>query len=840
MKGIRQFHALLLLILCSFAATAQTVNSVTIGPNQYNCNTLLTATVQGVLPNMCTSVDASANVQGNYINLYLTFTTQPGVCTQVVTPFTQNIIVGTLPVGTYTIRTYSTNTGLQIFGDQQFTVSCSGCAPPTLGHLYATNITYNSIKINCTLIPGVVYYQFLYRRVGSSYWYSTPSSSNNYWNMTGLVSNANYEYRCRVYCNGAWTNYSPSQYCSTQGAQPSGNSCNNAIVLNCGVTYSGSNNTGSYSYSNYVFPNGAQFTNMTGPEAFHKFTVTNTSNVTITLNGLSQNLHLFLLSNCNTNCNLTGGMGYSCNVGNNNEQLTMNNLAPGTYIVVVDGWQGAYCHYNLTIQCTAVVVCPAPNLNQVYLTNLTSTSVRLNTSASGAYYDWSYRPAGGAWVPLPSGPQNYYDLTGLQPGVSYQFTAAIKCSNNIWSVWSPIFYCTTPSYNPGANCSNAIPVTCGNSYGGNNGTGGYNYPHYTYNGQTTAESGPEVVYKITIAANTSLTLKLTNLYGDLDLFLLGSCNGNNAVIALSGNNGANNESLTVNNLPAGTYYIVVDGWNGCISNYLLTVLCNNNGGNNVCSNDDPCGAQILSSNAYCTPTTGTNTGATMTTNPVAAGGCNSYGMQDVWYAVQMPATGKMKVTTGAGTLTNALLGIYSGSNCSYLNCYGCIDNTNGNYMPEVTITGSPGIWIFLRVWGYAGSHGTFTICVTTVSSGGNSLQGADEEPAFASDDQVVSDRNSGQEENVALPPEAGTYSLQLFPVPAQDELNLRAQLPAEQPADIRVFDLNGRLVQELLGRTSIAGHLTEQMAVAALPTGLYIVKVRAGDTELTSKFTKIQ
>lgn len=830
MKGIRQFPLLVLLLaFCFFSAAAQSVSSISVNPNQYNSNALLTATVQGSLPNPCITVTASVSVQGNYVNLYLSFTPQPGTCNQVVTPFTQNIIIGTLPIGTYILRCFNADTGQQMFADQQFIVSSGaiGCQAPASTHLYATNITFNSIRINCSL-TSVNYYQFIYRRVGYSTWYYVSPSTQNWWNMTGLQNNASYEYRCRVYCNGVWTVYSPSQYCNTQG-QPTGSNCSNAIVLACGVTYSGSSNTGSYTYSNYSFPNGSQFTNMTGSEAFHQFTVTSTSNVTINFSSLSQNLYVFLLSNCNSNCNITSCMNYSCYNGTNNQQMTMNNLAPGTYTIIVDGWQGASCNYNLTVQCTTIIACNAPLVSQCYVTNATSNSVRLNCSTPGTYYDWSYRAPGGNWVEVPSSSSNYVDITGLLPGVTYQFIVAVRC-NNYWSYWSPICYCTTLSGTP-YNCNNAMAVSCGNSYAGNNAMSGYNYSSYTYNGQTTAESGPEAVYKFTVAANSGFTINLTGLSGDLDLFLLNSCNGNNAVVAQSGHSNASNESITVNNLPAGTYYIVVDGWNGCISNFLLSIICNNNAP--VCTNDEPCNAQVLPCYNACVWTNTSNVGATLTTSPSYAGGCNSLGMRDVWYRVQMPATGRMRISTGAGTMTNGIMGIYGGSYCTYLTNYGCVDNANGGLMPDLIISGSAGIWIYLRVWGYGGSVGTFSICVTALQ-GGNLQSVSNDVPTFAVDANV-----SDREENVATKMEAKQFSLQVFPVPAKGEVNFSAQLPVDKEAEIRVFDLNGRLVKEMHGLQTADGMLLERMEIGELPVGLYIVKVRSGEVELTSKFSKM-
>jgi hypothetical protein len=66
-----------------------------------------------------------------------------------------------------------------------------------------------------------------------------------------------------------------------------------------------------------------------------------------------------------------------------------------------------------------------------------------------------------------------------------------------------------------------------------------------------SEPGPERVYVMRIGGPADITLELSNLSTDLDLFLLSACNENSCLAA--GNNAITYSAA------AGTYYIVVDG-----------------------------------------------------------------------------------------------------------------------------------------------------------------------------------------------------------------------------------------------------------------------------------------
>ncbi len=120
----------------------------------------------------------------------------------------------------------------------------------------------------------------------------------------------------------------------------------------------------------------------------------------------------------------------------------------------------------------------------------------------------------------------------------------------------------------GLVCTDAVNLTCGQTYSGT--TVGAASNVTTYNCQTWSESGPEKVHKITTTATGTLTATLSNMTVDLDVFILSSCSANACVA--SGNNQA-----VYTNAPAGTYYIVVDGYGGVSGAYSLNVVCANVG-----------------------------------------------------------------------------------------------------------------------------------------------------------------------------------------------------------------------------------------------------------------------
>ena len=123
--------------------------------------------------------------------------------------------------------------------------------------------------------------------------------------------------------------------------------CSQSVPLTCGTPYVGTNTGGTDDVSTYTVGRRFNVEN-NGPETVHTFTITETSPVTIDLTGLSANLELFLLRDCDRN----EGLAYSQNPGTLPERITRT-LPAGTYYVVVDGYNGAVSDYTLTVDCSA-------------------------------------------------------------------------------------------------------------------------------------------------------------------------------------------------------------------------------------------------------------------------------------------------------------------------------------------------------------------------------------------------------------------------------------------------------------------------------------------------------
>jgi hypothetical protein len=80
------------------------------------------------------------------------------------------------------------------------------------------------------------------------------------------------------------------------------------------------------------------------------------------------------------------------------------------------------------------------------------------------------------------------------------------------------------------------------------------------------ESGPEDIYLLTIPQTpTTLTVTLSGHTADLDIFLLSTCSENACITH-------GDITFTVE-LPAGQYYLIVDGYYGATSSYTLHLEC---------------------------------------------------------------------------------------------------------------------------------------------------------------------------------------------------------------------------------------------------------------------------
>lgn len=133
---------------------------------------------------------------------------------------------------------------------------------------------------------------------------------------------------------------------------------------------------------------------------------------------------------------------------------------------------------------------------------------------------------------------------------------------------------------PGVVCEATEPcapvgaLQCGDAVGSRNDAAGSTDTHGIYGCVEYVYSGPELAWRFATDREEPVTLRLSGLSGDLDLFVLGSaaCDGSGCVSASSSEE-SSDETLTFTAAAGVEYTVVVDGWEGAVSDFVLDVAC---------------------------------------------------------------------------------------------------------------------------------------------------------------------------------------------------------------------------------------------------------------------------
>lgn len=75
-----------------------------------------------------------------------------------------------------------------------------------------------------------------------------------------------------------------------------------------------------------------------------------------------------------------------------------------------------------------------------------------------------------------------------------------------------------------------------------------------------------------------------------------------------------------------------------------------------------------------------------------------------------------------------------------------------------------------------------------------------------------------------------------YPNPTANNLSIKFALPKPGNVDIAIFDINGRVVKNLISETRTAGYYHLNTDCQKLGSGVYIVKMKAGKFEAIEKF----
>ena len=229
----------------------------------------------------------------------------------------------------------------------------------------------------------------------------------------------------------------------------------------------------------------------------------------------------------------------------------------------------------------------------------------------------------------------------------------------------------------------------------------------------------------------------------------------------------------------------------------------------VPANDNCTGATALIPGGVFADHAITNTmlGATLTAGIIPS--CQATNSADVWYSVQVPASGNLTIETQVApttSLIDTVVVAFSGA-CGTLVPVGCDDDGGlagpNNLMSILSLTGqTPGAILFIGVWKYStvapdGTSKDFQISVYDASLGNNSFDNA---------------------------------NFSLYPNPVKDVLNLSYN---QEISNVEVYNLLGQKVVSNKYNSNSA-----QVDMSNLSMGAYVVQVTANGQVKTIKVIK--
>ncbi|MBN1666672.1 MAG: hypothetical protein JW862_06275 [Anaerolineales bacterium] len=193
------------------------------------------------------------------------------------------------------------------------------------------------------------------------------------------------------------------------------------------------------------------------------------------------------------------------------------------------------------------------------LTNIAGTDTQGMANCRG--WATSLNSEYGTLAALPTA---WDDINQQDIGFWNTFVDDCSSSNYVW--------CVADTVDTAGTCSNPEPISCGAHIVDTTTGMASHRSHYscTYDWD---ESGADRVYALTLPPGYtySVTASLSGMDFDLDVFFLSSlgCQTGDCI----NQDGYGDWSLTVSDLQAGTYYIVVEGFQKSEGNYTLDVSC---------------------------------------------------------------------------------------------------------------------------------------------------------------------------------------------------------------------------------------------------------------------------
>jgi len=269
---------------------------------------------------------------------------------------------------------------------------------------------------------------------------------------------------------------------------------------------------------------------------------------------------------------------------------------------------------------------------------------------------------------------------------------------------------TTPANN---ECATAIPKTMGSfcsPFSGNTVGASQSLSPVTCQGAT-ATTAKDIWYSfVPNAPGDSIAVVGLGGFDPVIQVLTGTCSGLVSVACADDpGSGTATEIIAPGTfIPGQTYYLRVYGWGGVDGSFSA---CLKSDFVAAPANDDCAGSTLLTATATCNGTVGNTTGASQDLQPLACGTATSTFANDVWYTFTATSSGD-SVVVDPFDLFDPVLEIFSGP-CTALTQLSCSDDPNNGLATEKVAPGTLviGQTYTVRVYGFNGSEGNFSICV---------------------------------------------------------------------------------------------------------------------------------